>query len=236
MVLEWVVRLSPGWPWHTPGADCRALQVEGGCHRPQEAAPPDAGLPCRALLCGRQQPARRPGPQRGVSHCRGEPGQGPPGPGPRGETGHLLHQVSEAGRGVGSHGPPSLRPGCGPRCLLSFTRSLPSGHAGAWPSHFTRGSICPGPPGLRTHRIHSHWRRRGSSWPRSRAPLRLLLLLPPPPRQPVFRGSVLACPAPKPAASPLPGSLRAPRWRGTPPLLPAAPGVSSSQSPAQAPV
>lgn len=112
MVLECVVRLSPGWPWHTPGADCRALQVEGGCHRPQEAAPPDAGLPCRALLCGRQQPARRPGPQRGVSHCRGEPGQGPPGPGPRGETGHLLHQVSEAGRGVGSHGPPSLRPGC----------------------------------------------------------------------------------------------------------------------------
>ena len=73
------------------------LQVERSCCSPQEAKAPDAGLPCGALLRGCERPTEGAGAQRGVPHCREEPGEGPPGPGPRGESGHLLHQVSTQG-------------------------------------------------------------------------------------------------------------------------------------------
>ena len=73
------------------------LQVERSCRSPQETKAPDAGLPCGALLCGCERPAEGTGAQRGVPHCGGEPGEGPPGPGPRGESGRLLYQVSTRG-------------------------------------------------------------------------------------------------------------------------------------------
>ena len=69
------------------------LQVEGSCSSAEETPAPDAGFPCGPLLCGCDRPAEGAGAQRRVPHCCGEPGQGPPGPGPCRESGHLLHQV-----------------------------------------------------------------------------------------------------------------------------------------------
>lgn len=84
------------------------LQVERSCRSSQEAKAPDAGLPCGTLLCGCERPTEGAGAQRGVPHCREEPGEGPPGPGPCRESGHLLHQVSTRASQV-PPGPAGLR-------------------------------------------------------------------------------------------------------------------------------
>lgn len=124
----------PVVPFNTPSGDLLVCpQVEGGCHRPEEAEAADAGLPSCALLCGHKGSAEGTGPQRGVSHCQGEPGQGPPAPGPRRESGHLLYQVSallstcvegpewgqhEDGRGLGLCRSPARRSTRVLLCLL----------------------------------------------------------------------------------------------------------------------
>lgn len=73
---------------------CCIFQVEGSRRGPEETEAPDASLPCSTLLCGHERPAQGIGAQCRVSHCSGELGQGPSGPGPCRESGHLLFQVS----------------------------------------------------------------------------------------------------------------------------------------------
>lgn len=121
-------------------------------------------------------------------------------------------------------------------CLLSFVCLLPSKHSGSWLSNFAQDPVSPGPRGLRTCHVHSHWRqwRRWSLWPHSHC---LCLCLRVPPRlccssRPRCHGSLSSVALFRCAPPP---SLQSPVSQAPPPLLAATPSAFSSSGPSPGP-